>query len=98
MLLSDFSPRPVEDIPSLDRDGGELTCLVVSSRTTAKGHFLDLADPQGNFAEAFCPLNVAGTAPPDGTLVRVVVEPSEDDPFFLFVRELEELQGPGGKD
>jgi hypothetical protein len=30
--------------------------------------------------------------------VRIVAEPSSDDPGFLFVRELEILQGPGGKD
>ncbi len=98
MLLSDFSPPPADDIPALDQGGGELTCLVLSSRTTAKGHVLNLTDAGGNLAKAFCPLDVAGAAPPDGALVRIVAEPSSDDPGFLFVRELEILQGPGGKD
>lgn len=98
MLLSDFSPPPAEDLASVDTDGSEISCLVVSSRTTEKGHVLNLTDTSGHFAEAFCSFEVAADPPPDGSMVRVVVEPSADDPSFLFVQKLEVVQGPSGKD
>ncbi|MBI0584802.1 MAG: hypothetical protein ISF22_11345 [Methanomassiliicoccus sp.] len=95
MAMSDFSPSQVSSIGDLDEDPAAISAIALSCRPCAGGFLLLLSDGAGGEATAFCPSDLLSGAVPDGTLVRVTVQRSADDPDFLYVKEISQGKGTG---
>lgn len=102
LVLIVLSPPDETEVGSLrdlsSEHPSQLACLVQRCRTTEKGYLLNLTDPQGNFADAFCPFAAAAAPPEDRSVVVICGRLSADDPNFVYVDRLELPEVPGSFD
>ena len=99
LLLSDFGPAPLTGLRDLGADeDAELTAIAVRCRPCANGYLLNLSDGDGGQADAFCPLGLLTVPIPNGTLVKVTLRRSADDPTFLIVQKIQAEMAADGKD
>lgn len=87
MLLSDFQPEAAS-LSELDDDPATLSVIVLRCRPCTGGHLLDIADGAGGEATAYCPIDLLPAPVANGTLVKLTVERSADDPAFLYVQAI----------
>jgi hypothetical protein len=89
LLVSDLAPLPVERFSHLGSTGeSEVVCIVAKLRPNEKGFLMNLTDSEGEHRDAFCAREDMVPGVTNGSVVSMVVQPSEEDPRFLFVRSL----------
>lgn len=86
-LLSDFEPQDVAGLRDLDGEG-RVSVMVLECRECEGGYLLGISDGMGGEATAFCPGEFLSAPLAAGEAVTLTLQPSEDDPNFLFVRSL----------
>jgi len=86
-LLSDFQPPDVAGLRDLDGEG-RVSVIVLECRECEGGYLLDISDGMEGEATAFCPGDLLSAPLAAGEMVTLTLQPSEDDPAFLFVRSL----------
>jgi hypothetical protein len=84
-LFSDLSPERVETFKDA-RVGSDVSieCVVVQCNHSKTGLILKTMDRDGAGASIFFPPSVLAAPVPVGSVIKVTVTPSEDDPTFLF--------------
>jgi len=87
MLAADPSPQEAGTLDGVGQDGRfALLCLVDDVRESRTGHVLDLTDADGHPFQAYLPASLP--VPEVGSVVKISAERSEDDPAFLFIRDI----------
>lgn len=89
LSLSDFDAARIEGIDELGVDRGTLSVIVLNCRTCSGGYLMDIDDGKGGEATAFCPAKLLSDCLTDGTVLRVTVQSSSDNPGFIVVEALE---------
>lgn len=89
MGLSDFKAMEVDGIGELGDGPGVVSVIVLSCRPCTGGFLMEVDDGMGGRAMAFCPHSLLPDGIVDGTLARVTLLRSSEDPEFFVVKALE---------
>ncbi len=88
--FSELTPQPV-DLFKDAMEGSEVSveCIVIQCNQSKSGHIITAMDKGGEVASIYLSPSVLAASVPAGSVIRVVLTPSEDDPSFMFASFLE---------
>ena len=91
-VFSDLVPAHVDGFGDVAAGkDASVECIVVQCNHSKTGLIMTALDRNGAGASIFLSPSVLAAPVPAGTVVRVTVTPSEDDPAFLFASKIEVL-------
>ncbi|HEY3420833.1 MAG TPA: hypothetical protein VGK23_09790 [Methanomassiliicoccales archaeon] len=89
-ILSDLSPERVDLFKDVKvGNEGTVECVVVQCNHSKTGLIITAMDKDGAGASIFLPPSVLAAPVPPGSVIKVVLTPSEDDPTFMFASSFE---------
>jgi hypothetical protein len=95
-VFSDLMPHKVEGFQDAVSGGTvSVDCIVVHCNRTKTGLIMTAMDRDGVQASIFLQSSILAEPVPAGSVVRVAVTPSDDDPMFMFASSAEVLSYPG---
>jgi hypothetical protein len=86
MALSDFTPETT--IAELDDGPATITVVVTACRPCSGGYLLAISDGVGGEATAFCPSDLLSQPLDSGTVARLMVQRSSQEPDFLYIESI----------
>jgi hypothetical protein len=94
-VFSDLMPAKVEGFEdAVSGDKVSVDCVVVHCNRSRTGLIMTAMDRDGVQASIFFQPSILAEPVPAGSLVRVSVTPSDDDPMFMFASSAEVLSYP----
>ena len=95
-VFSDLAPDRVAGFGDAVIGGTvSIDCVVVSCNHSKTGLIMTAVDRNGAEARIFLQPSVMAAPVPCGSVVRVAVTPSEEDPAFMFASSFKVLSYPG---
>jgi hypothetical protein len=95
-MFSELAPIQVVDFGDAAVGGTvSIDCVVVSCNHSKTGLIMTAVDRNGAEARIYLQPSVLAEPVPSGSVVRVAVTPSEEDPVFMFASSVEVLSYPG---